>query len=218
MSVHQVNVKRINWEKLDADKVENTIWEQVWEDLYSLKFISAWIFKHLFLIELWFNLVKIIYSCYFISLMLHTLQNLAPTKFNDFTVHRYIELHMILISEEQWYQIKDHKPSTALTFDFDFQLGNDDLDDVIKYLELENHFSVQNKKTSECMFCADYFICLDFNRDTFSLYALNMHYKCKKISLKESYLKQWSEFSNPCSHIDEFYVITCYVQSSWNVL
>ncbi|XP_061181898.1 delphilin-like [Saccostrea echinata] len=50
---HQVNVKRINWEKIGADKVENTIWEQ---------------------------------------------------------------------------------------------LGNDDLDDVIKYLELENHFSIQNKR------------------------------------------------------------------------
>ncbi|XP_056020284.1 delphilin-like isoform X2 [Ostrea edulis] len=54
VSAHQVNVKRINWEKIDPDKVENTVWEQ---------------------------------------------------------------------------------------------LGNDDLDDVIKYLELENHFSTQNKRT-----------------------------------------------------------------------
>lgn len=33
------------------------------------------------------------------------------------------------------------------------------------------------------------FICLDFNGDTFSLYALNMYYKCKKISSKERYFK-----------------------------
>lgn len=29
VSAHQVNVKRINWEKIDPDKVENTVWEQV---------------------------------------------------------------------------------------------------------------------------------------------------------------------------------------------
>lgn len=84
------------------------------------EFILPLIFKHLFLIELWFNLEKIINPSYFISLTLYTLQNLAPTKFNDFTVHGYIELHMILISEEHWYQIKGHKPSTALTFNFRF--------------------------------------------------------------------------------------------------
>lgn len=84
----------------------------------------------------------------------NTLQNLAPTKFNDFTVHGYIELYMIL---------KTINLVLVPLLTFDFQLGNDDLDDVIKYLELENHFSVQNKKTSECnCFCANYFYLLRF--------------------------------------------------------
>lgn len=117
--------------------------------------IFAWIFKHLFLIELLFNLVKIAHLCYFISMTLYT-------------HYRIWHQQNLMISQYNWYNelytiLKTINLVLSSLLTLDFQLGNDDLDDVIKYLELENHFSVQNKKTSECMFlCKYYFYLLRF--------------------------------------------------------